>query len=179
MLAKIFKILPTVVIALMVIPEANCQAQPYKVCLEKTLLKIEPGEKIKILDHDGNSISGRLVAINLDKSIVTMSQTVTRHGRFACQSLTVNGRDISEIKFLKTGKFDAKYIGIGFGAGGFVGMIVGGHIGQSKSSGAIADFSGLEGMVWGAGIGAGVGLLLGTILPPLIPAKYETIKCKS
>lgn len=177
MLAKILKILLAVTLAVTMIPEANSQAQPYRVCLAKALLKSEPGKKIEILDHDGNSISGRLEAIDLEKYTIIISRAVVKRGRLVPQSLTVSGKDISEIKFRKTGKFDTKYMVVGLGVGAGIGWIVGGLIGKSKESSLPLDFTALECSLWGIGIGAGTGLLLGAILPPLILTNYESIEC--
>ena len=178
MLSNIFTKLILILIAMMTVLGTQSQAQLYRACLAKAFLKIEPGQKIEILDHDEKSISGHLQKIDLEKSTITIGQAMVQTGRLISQPFTVNGADIAVIKYRQGQKSKEPMI-VGLYSGFTLGLIVGMRIFEEKKSDA--PFGTSEGIAYiplSLAAGAGIGALLGAVISALTPAEYVTIECE-
>jgi hypothetical protein len=177
-LSKTFTKLTLIPVALITVLGAQSQAQPYKACLAKAFLKIEPGQKIEIIDHAGQSICEHLQKIDLEKPTITISQVMLQTERLKSPPLTVNSKDIAEIKYRK-GQKSKRPLMLGLCSGCALGMIVGIQISEEKKSTIpFTMFEGTEYIPISMAAGAGAGLLLGAIISALIPTECATIECE-
>ena len=128
-------------------------AQEHADCLEKANQKILPGKSIIIVQNDGLRISGRLKAIDLGQSALTIS--ITEAGQEPKESIhnTVN---IDKIGYRAPGKLKPTVMLLGF----LGGAVIGGGIGAMVEPDSFLG-RGINVLI-GAGIGGAGGLVLGT-----------------
>lgn len=93
-------------------------AQEHADCLEKANQKILPGKSIIIVQNDGLRISGRLKAIDLGQSALTLS--ITEAGQEPKESI-LNTVNIDKIGYRAPGKLKPTVMLLGFLGGAVIG----------------------------------------------------------
>ncbi len=136
---------------------AQVRASDRPSCLEQAVKKIRPESKITLFPRDYSEVKGRLVSIELDQSLLTMS---SRKGNdTVLQSYSIS--DISKIEYNGGGRLKRMLLGLLIGGG------LGALVGSTGESDCAQEFGCIEGFptAGGAILGGIIGLSIGLALP--------------
>jgi hypothetical protein len=142
-------------------------------CLRPVWQDLKPNDSLSILKRDGSTISGVLATVDLDRDIVSLSQT----GGNVPGNITIASSDIWQVEYKKAGKIQLWWSIAGFAVGALAGAGVGAATYDDPSSASSDAESRSEAALKGAAIGGVAGLLLGTLLSPIFPSK-RTVVCE-
>ena len=169
-------------------------AQDSLTCLDKASAKIKPEEKISLVWKDGQKVTGRLLAIDLDSSQVTIHKldeasrmnwariSSVKWGSVSDDTATFQASDLTRINHYVYGQLRPMPIlgGTLVGAlvGGGVGYIIGDIADIDLGFGSRSNDNGAEeGFRKGLVFGSVTGLLAGTIFSLVTPTTRK-IECE-
>jgi len=183
-----------ITVAIVMLSFGLALAQENSTCLDQASAKIKLEQKITLLRYDGRELTGRLLAIDLASSQVTIHKLdeVSRMtwarlssiywGRVSDDTATLQGSDLTTINYYLYGQLrPAPVLGgtlAGALVGGVVGAVIGGTADFDLGFGSSSDNNGAEeGFREGLAFGSAAGLVVGTIFS-LLTATTRRIECK-
>jgi hypothetical protein len=141
---------------------AQVPSQNDSIDLEKALSKIPTNSLISAIRSDGNRIQGRLVSINYDQLILSMSSIENMNADLFTHRIL----EFERIQYRKSGELNTDLMLVGLMGGTILGGIIGSSIDHPRINKNVNDMGGVP---IGLAIGASGGLLAGTIIPLAIP----------
>jgi hypothetical protein len=162
-------ILVIILASLIVLIGKAPEAKTLEGCLLRVHYELQPGQKIKVFENNGSKISGRLISIEPESSVLYISQKI----KDSTFNTSVKVSDITMIRYSKAaGKIRMEYTLLGLLAGGFIGYMLD-YKEPDLESWWNGDRAHMDGMAAGCIIGFFVGLVGSTAIPV-----ERTITCR-